>query len=356
MRLAKESPTLAALLAVGLALGSCSAAPSDEPVGQTSEPIVNGVNSDASQNFAVLIVHPTGGQYYECTGTLVAPNLVLTARHCVSSVPETGFSCTASGVGSSGGAIGADFDPSTLLVFTGGARPLDLSNPAAVGMQTFHDSATNLCNHDVALIGLSQSMPSGIPIAAMRFVPLPSVGELVTAVGWGVTTVTELPSVRQQRSGVSIVETGPFTDTGGDDVAPSEFDVGEAICEGDSGGPALDGSSAVIGVASRGGNEMKPQTGDLSASCVGGQTLNYYSKVGAFSSVILHAFDAMGATPTIVTGPAPPSSGSGGCDVAPLVRPSAGVSGLLAAIGLALTRMRRRARAARRRRVDLLEN
>jgi hypothetical protein len=351
MRPAKESPTLAALVAVGLALGSCSAAPSDEPLGQTSEPIVNGVNSDASQNFTVLIVHPAGGQYYECTGTLVAPNLVLTARHCVSSVPETGFSCTASGVGSSGGAIGADFDPSTLLIFTGSARPVDLTTPAAIGMQTFHDSATNLCNHDVALIGLNRPMPNGTPIAAMRFVPLPSIGELVTAVGWGVTTVTELPSVRQQRSGVSVVEIGPFTDTSGDDVAPDEFDIGEAICEGDSGGPALDGSSAVIGVASRGGNEMKPQMGDLSASCVGGQTLNYYSKVGAFSSVILHAFDATGATPTLVTGPAPPSSGSGGCEVASRVRPSAAALGLLAAIGLAVTRMtrrRRRARAARR--------
>jgi Trypsin len=243
--------------------GACSSNPLDskgEPVGTTSEPIINGFDSVASQNFVVLVVHPISDtNYYECSGTLVAPNLVLTARHCVSATEDVGFTCNSSGVGSSGGDIGADFDPMSILIFTGLTRPTDYGSPMAYGAQVFHDTSTNLCNHDLALIGLSQSLsvPSS-NIAALRLSPLPTSGETITAVGWGVTTSTESPVTRQQRTDIPILNVGPYTDPDGNDVAPNEFDDGESICEGDSGSPALDSSNAVIGVASRGGNNTAP--------------------------------------------------------------------------------------------------
>jgi hypothetical protein len=73
-----------------LVLGACAAAdPSDsdaKAVGQTSSAIVNGTPSTASQDSTVLIAVGTDGQF--CTGALIAPNLVITARHCVQGTDE----------------------------------------------------------------------------------------------------------------------------------------------------------------------------------------------------------------------------------------------------------------------------
>jgi AcrR family transcriptional regulator len=285
---------------------ACSAAPSSpaEKVSRTQEPIIDGTDSPSSQNFVVLIAHPVNGlnEVFECSGTLVAPDLVLTARHCVSSTPDQGFTCDSSGNGSSGGAIGTDFDPSSLWIFVGAGEPSTItrSNASAVGARLFHDDATNLCDHDVALIALDRSIPSTqAEVATLAFDPKPAAGDVFTAVGWGVTSNNQTPAVRQERTNIAISHVGPYTNSQGEEVPPSEFDVGESICEGDSGSPALDGTNAVIGVASRGGNNLTPTASTLAASCEGDQTLNYYSQIGAFSEVILQAFQSMGETPTL---------------------------------------------------------
>lgn len=306
MRWPRESRRFCARVAL-LSVAACSLSSSDpdERVGRTSEPIIGGANSTAAQNFVVLIVHPVAGsstQLYECSGTLVAPNLVLTARHCVSSTADEPFTCDSDGNGSSGGAIGADFEPSTLWIFAGIDAPSDPTgaDATAVGAQLFHDGATNLCNHDVALIGLDRSIPSTqANIATLGLYATPAAGELFTAVGWGLTSSNQVPTVRQQRANVPILHPGPYKSTDGEDVAPNEFDVGEVICEGDSGSPALDETNAVIGVASRGGNDLTPLANDIAASCEGAQTLNLYSRTAAFSDVILQAFQAVGQTPIV---------------------------------------------------------
>jgi hypothetical protein len=307
MRLKREHHGFA-IGAFAVILASCSAAGpgSGEPVGQTSEAVVDGVDSTTAQNFVVLVEHKvscnvTGCVVDECSGSLVAPNLVLTARHCVSNTADSAFTCDASGNGSSGGAIGADFDPSSIAIFVGTNRDVDVSTPDAVGTRLFHDDATNLCNHDVALIGLSTSL-MGVPTVALRLATPPVDGDAITAVGWGATTTSNTPMTRQQRSNIPIENVGPYTATNGEDVPPSEFDVGESICQGDSGSPALDGTNAIVGVASRGGNNLVPNPNDLGAGCVGGSSVNYYSQVAAFKDVIEGAFSAMGQKPQLETG------------------------------------------------------
>jgi secreted trypsin-like serine protease len=66
---------------------ACAAEPSSERTRATNQAIVGGATSTTAQDAAIMIV--TNGQF-GCTGTLITPNLVLTARHCVAAeIDET---------------------------------------------------------------------------------------------------------------------------------------------------------------------------------------------------------------------------------------------------------------------------
>jgi hypothetical protein len=70
---------------VVVAVAACSAPPSgtEEGASSTSSPVQGGT-SDTTHNFAVgVCVGSAGACSNYCSGTLIAPNLVLTARHCV---------------------------------------------------------------------------------------------------------------------------------------------------------------------------------------------------------------------------------------------------------------------------------
>jgi hypothetical protein len=293
-------------------VAACSSAPPqpDGAIGRTSEAIINGQNSDKTQNSVVLIMYPTGGGVFGCTGTLLAANLVLTARHCVSSTYDQPFGCDQSGIGQAGGNITGDFTPSNMLFFTGATRPADpfSQTPAAHGKQFIHDSAKNLCNHDLALVVLDQEIPNA-QIAQIRLDQPVSVGESFTAVGWGVTMTTDMPITRQQRPAVKIEHVGPVLDANlGIAVPDHEFQVGEAICQGDSGGPGFDAKTgAVIGVVSRGGNgNTNPiNPWDTCVSSTTNPAENWYSATFGFKDVIMNGFAAVGQDPWIEGGPDP---------------------------------------------------
>lgn len=285
------------LLVPSLVVSACAVAEAPgEPLGSSHAPIISGTPSDKSQDAVVLIIHydANSQEYGGCTGTLLAPNLVLTARHCVSSTD--GYAdCNASGDTPSGGAINGNLKPSTLYIYTGTQRP-DIVKPSDIadkavarGAKILDDGSKNLCNHDIGLIVLDKAI-DGASIAPVRLDGGPKKGETFTAVGWGVTETTAEPPRRMQRTGVDIVEVGP-----GDFAASNEFKVGEAICSGDSGGPALAQSGAVIGVVSRGGNYQAPSKQDPSATCIGAD--NLYTKASPFKDFILQGYAAAGADP-----------------------------------------------------------
>jgi hypothetical protein len=291
-----------------LVVAGCSAAPSAEETGRTESAIINGTSSDTSQNAVVLIHYPVNSYAaFECTGTLLAPSLVLTARHCVSSlVDETaGFTCDQKGNGSTGGNLAGDFTVTNMYVITGNKRPYDPTSAfAAKGKKIIHDGATNLCNHDLALVLLDRAIPNA-DIAPVRLDAPVTKSETFTAVGWGVTTQTPQPLTRQQRANISVQSVGPYIDPIlGLAVPDHEFMVGESICQGDSGGPAFDSKSgAILGVVSRGGNGTAQNPSDPSASCVGGY--NFYSATPGYKDMILDAYSQAGQDPWPEGGPDP---------------------------------------------------
>src|SRR5687768_7619368 len=97
-----------AVLTLGLSVlgcGSSANVPDSESSGESSGAIVDGYKDDT--DLAVMSISLSfGGGGGHCTGTLIAPNLVLTARHCIALTegggPEGSVVCGSTGFGLQG--------------------------------------------------------------------------------------------------------------------------------------------------------------------------------------------------------------------------------------------------------------
>jgi hypothetical protein len=285
---------------------ACGAAPegTGEPVGTSAGRIINGVASGPDDDFTVAIYQTDKNDAVmgACTGSLVAENLVLTARHCVATMPASqGIRCAGTGATISGAQVGANLDPKRLAIATGSTRSINQftgipSGVVAHGAKIYTPPGNTLCNSDLAMIQLDT------PIVGAMLVPLrldapPVHNERMTSIGWGVVSNTvDFPTTRQRRANVLVQTIGPVGGSG-DGLGPNEFQVGESICEGDSGGPAFaQSTNAVIGVVSRGGNGQAGSQTQPAASCTGAQASNYYTRVDGWKDFILSCFADSGAT------------------------------------------------------------
>jgi hypothetical protein len=229
-------------LATDALLGCSSAAEGD---GRSAQTIAGGT-ADASHQNVFLLVRESQNSGALCTSTLIAPNLLLTARHCVS--PGTGDDHVLCG-----DSVLGDPYPASAFLATNDAQPrrsspifraLDVRVPG-LGEDT--------CGYDVALIILDQNVPVDISVPAVpRIDREVEPGEPYTAVGYGLNETGDSTGSRMQLGGLSIeCEPGSC----GDGVESTEFLGERGICSGDSGGPALDADGKVVGVVSRGGPE-----------------------------------------------------------------------------------------------------
>jgi MYXO-CTERM domain-containing protein len=234
---------LVPLMVLGLAAGAvgCSA-PGQEPTGQSAQPISGGV-ADVSHDSVFLLVSHHDDRTGTCTATLLAPNLLLTARHCVSAGSHEDVLCGDAGLG--------EPYPAESFFATNDPQPRD-GSPffRAIDVRVPVESG-DTCGFDIALVLLGENVPGAIAVPAVpRIDQEVQPGEVYTAVGYGVDERGQSTGTRMERSGLSIdCEPG----TCGAGVESTEFRGEDGICSGDSGGPAIDAEGKVVGVVSRGG-------------------------------------------------------------------------------------------------------
>lgn len=238
----KRTP-IAALVVLSLPLLACatSTETGSERVLVNSQPIQGGQIDSEHKNVVGLFMM-SGGM---CSGTLIAPNLVLTAQHCIAKLTPDLDGAVQCGVSK----FLSPYSGKSVYVSTD--TQLSQQGDFVQGAEVRVPSEGNDgCGFDVALIILSENL--AVEPRTPRIDVEPQAGEPYTAVGYGVQNDYGAGGgTRMMLQGLS-VQCSASECPSYYGVQSTEFMGETGICSGDSGGPAIDANGKVIGVVSRG--------------------------------------------------------------------------------------------------------
>lgn len=252
------------------------------------KPAVAGGEAIAEERrFVVGLRIRTGGSERACSGVLLAPRLVMTAKHCIDRAPLDKFQCTDDGeltgaVSSTSYFVG-DVEPGEISVRRGGADAVPVS-----GSRILSHPGNNPCKGDLAFVVLAQEL--NVTPAAVRLGPGTAIGTQVTVAGWGLDELGRLRDEPWERSDVTILANNEDLAAAVPATPYDTFVVGPSVCDGDSGGPAiLQGANVALGVYSR----------RNASTCVSPQARNTFTRLSAARGFLREAFLAAGAAPML---------------------------------------------------------
>jgi secreted trypsin-like serine protease len=248
----------AAALAVLCTLAIGTLAPSAAPAAPAAHASIIGGDVATIAGFPSLafIAAQTGkDQGFACTGTVIAPRLVLTAAHCVEDLHFGGFTAA------------PDYK-----VATGRANPGqdETGNVLQVsGTHVFPGFDPGTTRGDAALLVLASPTPApAIPLATAADSALYAGGAPVLLAGWGLTSANARSAPEELHTTSNVVLDPAACKTRVPRFYPPYSsalqmcttdppDKKNGGCFGDSGGPAIahraDGSPVQVGIVSTGG-------------------------------------------------------------------------------------------------------
>jgi hypothetical protein len=310
------SERLRALAALG-ALAAACATPGREQIAVTHAPVVGGEPSPLGgiEDAVLMLRIAFDSGELVCTSSLVAPNLVLTARHCVSHFVDGNFSCTVQGelesVDLNAGVLGTDFDAS-IIEFYDGHTPR--TQPIAHGAQVISTLSDTVCTNDLAFVVLDRALL--LPVLPLRLEGRARRREAVTLVGYGFDDAMaggdflDVESqLRTHNANLTIDDVGPLSKSDVTVTPPRTVVIeGPSGCVGDSGGPLLaNDTHALLAVDSL----------SVDGSCTDEHVRNLFTHVPDFQPLIDDAFAAAGYEPTSETPDEPGTMSEAGRGGAP---------------------------------------
>ncbi len=245
-----SSSTVSRLVMVGLGFSACALpGPNPDEFAEAAASVsqaIDGGYLDTKDTSVVGIVSLMNGGVGSCSGSLIAPNVVLTAQHCVASISTgEGVDCATSKFGATHAATSFYVTTKTSL----SQNPADYRGVKAVLVPS---EKSLVCGNDIAILVLSQPIDeAGVTPRVPRVDEPIEKGELYYAVGYGQRGASGQSGTRYRRDNLKTRCVGEACMSNQIDVREWLGDTG--ICQGDSGGPACDEQDRIVGVVSRGG-------------------------------------------------------------------------------------------------------
>lgn len=256
-----------ALLGVSLGCGDASdAADGDEELSATTAKVVGGWAATTDQIFATVEIRHSGFSAGFCSGTLIAPQLVVTAAHCAVVELEAGVFRTA--------------DPGSLQVVGGhlasrAAVPSMMRSVSEVRVHEEYDHEFVMGRsrdgagqggigspNDIALLFLSspfEDLPNAPTLTEERELAVVHHGDLAYVAGYGVY------DLQDELSGELYISDAIIDIIGRQELLTRRTDQLGDSCYGDSGGPLYvptEEGDFLVGLVSRGRSDVKRDCGD----------------------------------------------------------------------------------------------